>query len=198
MEHTEENKLNSENIWKTTYFFPLFPYHFTILFCIFQMFSLFNLLSSVCSISFFTIQLAFLPYFPCFHYSTYFSPSWIVKKIWNIQKKVSWIVKTFEKYRTKLWNDMEIMEKRKFLPFFHIVHILSLFNLPFFRIVHILSLFKLHFFHMNSDKIWTIRKKGKLNYKKIWNIQKKISWIVKTFGKYRAKLWNDMEIMEEK
>jgi hypothetical protein len=30
-----------------------------------------------------------------------------------------------------------------------------------------------------------------LNCKKIWNIQKKISWIVKTFGKYRAKLWND-------
>ena len=54
-------------------------------------------------------------------------------------------------------------------------------------------------------KIW---KKGKLNSEKIWKIQKKIvkryrnyerkiSWIVQWFGKYRRKLWNDMENMDE-
>jgi hypothetical protein len=30
------------------------------------------------------------------------------------------------------------------------------------------------------------------------NYQRKKSWIVKRFGKYRRKLWNDMENMEEK
>jgi hypothetical protein len=34
------------------------------------------------------------------------------------------------------------------LPFFHIVHILLLFNLPFFRIFHIISLFNLLFFRI--------------------------------------------------
>jgi hypothetical protein len=54
-------------------------------------------------------------------------------------------------------------------------------------------------------KIW---KKGKLDSEKIWKIQKKIvkryrnyerkiSWIVQWFGKYRRKLWNDMENMDE-
>jgi hypothetical protein len=33
------------------------------------------------------------------------------------------------------------------LHFFHIVHILSLFDLPFFHIFHIFSLFNLPFFH---------------------------------------------------
>jgi hypothetical protein len=34
------------------------------------------------------------------------------------------------------------------LPFFHIVHILLLFNLPFFRIFNIISLFNLLFFRI--------------------------------------------------
>ena len=56
--------------------------------------------------------------------------------------------------------------------------------------------------------IWKIGKKGKSNGDKILKIQKKIvkgygnyerkiSWIVKRFGKYRRKLWNDMENMDE-
>ena len=36
-----------------------------------------------------------------------------------------------------------------------------------------------------SDKIWTIWKKGKLNIEKIWKIQKKI---VKCYGKYGRKV----------
>ena len=61
----------------------------------------------------------------------------------------------------------------------------------------------------NCEIIWKIWKKGKLNSEEICKIQKKTvkwyekygrnpSWIVKIFGKYRRKLWNDMEIMEEK
>jgi hypothetical protein len=30
------------------------------------------------------------------------------------------------------------------------------------------------------------------------NYGRKEGWIVKWYGKYRSKLWNDMEIMEEK
>ena len=47
---------------------------------------------------------------------------------------------------------------------------------------------------LNSDKIWKIRKKPKLNSEKIGKIWKKI---VKWYGKYRRKLWNDMENMVE-
>jgi hypothetical protein len=64
-------------------------------------------------------------------------------------------------------------------------------------------------------KLW---KKSKLNNEKIWKTQKtivkwygkygrnvkwygkygkKVSWIVKRFGKYRRKLWNDMENKDE-
>ena len=46
----------------------------------------------------------------------------------------------------------------------------------------------------NIEKIRKIRKKPKLNNKKIGKIWKKI---VKWYGKYRIKLWNDMENMEE-
>ena len=46
----------------------------------------------------------------------------------------------------------------------------------------------------NIEKIRKIRKKPKLNNEKIGKIWKKI---VKWYGKYRIKLWNDMENMEE-
>ena len=47
----------------------------------------------------------------------------------------------------------------------------------------------------NSEKIWKLWKKDKLNSEKILKIQKKI---VKWYGKYGRKLWNDMENMEER
>jgi hypothetical protein len=34
--------------------------------------------------------------------------------------------------------------------------------------------------------------------KRYGNYGRKVSWIVKRIGKYRKKLWNDMENMEEK
>jgi hypothetical protein len=43
---------------------------------------------------------------------------------------------------------------------------------------------------LNSEKIQKIYKKIAIGYEKY-------SWIVKWFGKYRRKLWNDMEIIEE-
>jgi hypothetical protein len=46
----------------------------------------------------------------------------------------------------------------------------------------------------NSKKTGKIQKKSKLNSDKIL----KISWNVKWYGKYRRKLWNDTENMEEK
>jgi hypothetical protein len=33
--------------------------------------------------------------------------------------------------------------------------------------------------------------------KRYGNYERKISWIVNRFGKYRRKLWNDMENMDE-
>jgi hypothetical protein len=36
----------------------------------------------------------------------------------------------------------------------------------------------------NSEKIWKIRKKGKLNSENIWKIRKKVSWIVTRYEKY--------------
>ena len=42
---------------------------------------------------------------------------------------------------------------------------------------------------------------GQYGRKACWNVKwygRKISWIVKWFGKYRRKLWNDRENMEEK
>jgi hypothetical protein len=30
------------------------------------------------------------------------------------------------------------------------------------------------------------------------NYGRKVGWIVKWYGKYRRKMWNDMEIMKEK
>ena len=38
--------------------------------------------------------------------------SWIVKRYEKYGRKVSWIVKRLGKYRRKLWNDMENMEER--------------------------------------------------------------------------------------
>jgi hypothetical protein len=75
--------------------------------CIFQIFSLFT---SIFSISFhnflpycpylFTIQLAFLRYFP-YHFTIFFrkKPKLNSEKIWKIQKK---IVKRYEKYGRKV------------------------------------------------------------------------------------------------
>jgi hypothetical protein len=34
--------------------------------------------------------------------------------------------------------------------------------------------------------------------KRYWKYGRKVSWIVKWYGKYKGKLWNDMENMEEK
>ena len=63
----------------------------------------------------------------------------------------------------------------------------------------------------NCERIWKRWKKPKLNSGKIleyteencemiWKIWKKAkaSRIVKRFGKYRRKLWKDMEIMKER
>jgi hypothetical protein len=35
-------------------------------------------------------------------------------------------------------------------------------------------------------------------WKDMKNMEKKVGWIVKGFGKYRRKLWNDVENTEEK
>jgi hypothetical protein len=69
------------------------------------------------------------------------------------------------------------------LPFFHIFHIISHFNLLFFHIFHIISQISSRKLKCemiwkkgksnNSDKIWNIWKKGKLNSKKLWKIWKK-------------------------
>ena len=40
--------------------------------------------------------------------------------------------------------------------------------------------------------------KSKLNSEKIWKYGRKVSWKVKIYGKYRGKLWKDMESMEER
>ena len=48
---------------------------------------------------------------------------------------------------------------------------------------------------LNCEKIWKYGRNQSLNSEKIWKIQKKI---VKWYGKYGRKLWNDLEIMEEK
>ena len=50
----------------------------------------------------------------------------------------------------------------------------------------------------NCEMRWKIWSKSKLNSDKIWKVWKKISLIVKWFGKYRRKLWNDGENMAEK
>jgi hypothetical protein len=60
---------------------------------------------------------------------------------------------------------------------------------------------------MKCEMIWKIWQKSKLNSDRIWKTQKKIvKWyrkygrkirIVNKFGKYRRKLWNDMENMDE-
>jgi hypothetical protein len=119
------------------------------------------------------------------------------EKIWKIEKKVSWIVKRFGKYRRKLWKRYEQYGRKEgwifslfTLLFLHIFHIFSLFNSSFFHIFHIFSHF-IHIFHIisqfsslfskSSDKIWKIQKKSKLNGENIWKIQKKI---VKKYGKY--------------
>jgi hypothetical protein len=52
---------------------------------------------------------------------------------------------------------------------------------------------------LNSDKRWIIWKKGMLNSEKIKiKYGRNPSWIVKRYGKYKRKLWNDKENMEEK
>jgi hypothetical protein len=50
---------------------------------------------------------------------------------------------------------------------------------------------------LKCEMIWKIWKKDKLNSEKYGNYERKISWIVKRFGQYRRKLWNDMENMDE-
>jgi hypothetical protein len=50
------------------------------------------------------------------------------------------------------WNS-NVMARRRWLSFLHIVHIFSLFDLPFFHVFHIFSLFNLlvlHIFHLFS------------------------------------------------
>jgi hypothetical protein len=44
---------------------------------------------------------------------------------------------------------------------------------------------------------WKIWKKGKSISEKIWKTWKKPKLKVKRYGKYRRKMWNDMENMEE-
>jgi hypothetical protein len=34
--------------------------------------------------------------------------------------------------------------------------------------------------------------------KRYWTWERNVSWIVKWYGKYKRKMWNDMENMEEK
>jgi hypothetical protein len=130
-------KLNSEKIlenWVSSIFCYIFSL-FNLPFChIFHVFSLFNLL-------FFCI----FQIFSLFNYDR--KVSWIVKrynkiwkkpklnseKIWKIQKK---IVKRYGKCGRKVGRNVK--EK----------HIISQFNLLFFRIFHIFSLFNLLFFHI--------------------------------------------------
>ena len=50
----------------------------------------------------------------------------------------------------------------------------------------------------NCEKIGKLWKKPKLNSEKIGKkYGRKVSWIMIRFGKYRRKLWNDMENMDE-
>jgi hypothetical protein len=48
---------------------------------------------------------------------------------------------------------------------------------------------------LNSEMICKIWKKI---VKRYGNYERKMSWVVKTFGEYRRKLWKDMENTEEK
>ena len=51
---------------------------------------------------------------------------------------------------------------------------------------------------------WKVKRYGKYGRKVSWIVKwyekygRNPSWIVKRLGKYRKKLWNDMEITEEK
>jgi hypothetical protein len=84
MEHTEENKLNSENIWK--------------------------------------IQSKIVKWYGNYGRKVSWimkrygkhgrKASLIVKRYRKYRRKESWIVKRFGKYRTKLWNNMEIKEEK--------------------------------------------------------------------------------------
>jgi hypothetical protein len=50
----------------------------------------------------------------------------------------------------------------------------------------------------NCEMIWKIWKKSKSNNVRYGQCGRKASWIVKWYGNYGRKLWNDMENMEEK
>jgi hypothetical protein len=47
-------------------------------------------------------------------------------------------------------------------------------------------------------KYGQFRRKAISKVKKYEKYQKNTSWIVKRYGKYRRKLWKDMEIMKER
>jgi rRNA maturation protein Nop10 len=107
--------------------------------------------------------------------------------IWKIWKKASRKVIRYGQYRRNLSRIVKkigkIWKKDKLNPFFHILHIISQFNLLFFHIFNIFSQFPSVFsksFHYSTS------------------LSRKASWIVKRFGKYRRKLWNDIENMEER
>jgi hypothetical protein len=73
--------------------------------------------------------------------------------------------------------------------FFHIFHIISLFNLLFIHIFHIFSQFLLYFpnfslFNLGFFHIFPLSELCKWVSKK----RRKVSWIVKRFWKYRGKV----------
>jgi hypothetical protein len=84
-----------------------------------------------------------------------------------------------------MWNDME-----NFSFLFTI-------QLTFFCIFPIFSLFSSIF--SKSVHNWTYFS-SIISISFHWKYRRKASWIVKRYGKYgwKFKMWNDMEIMEEK
>jgi hypothetical protein len=121
------------------------------------------------------------------------------EKIWKIQKK---IVKWYEKYGIKVgWIVKRHGKHGKSASLsFHFSTYLSfiismtfaLINLPFFYIilfqVYFPKLFALCYFPFTNVILFQV-------YTFLSNLRR-ASWIVKRYGKYRRKLWNDMKNTE--
>jgi hypothetical protein len=131
-------------------------------------------------------------------------------------------VKRFWKYRRKLWNDMENMDEMwndmENMEDFCVSHnytqrdlLLLFFLRHLYCDMYILMnyLFNLYmskepvFIDDVTEKMTSHRESNHrilttlLKATQIFNYERKISWIVKRFWKYRRKLWNDMENMDE-
>jgi hypothetical protein len=84
MDHTEEIKLNSENIWKIQ-----------------------NKI-----VKWYGSYGKKVSWIVKRYWKYRRKASLIVKRYRKYRRKASWIVKRFGKYRTKWWNDMEIMDEK--------------------------------------------------------------------------------------